>query len=813
MRAPAGARMHTTFVSLAACSSSRPASTSSSPFRCDALCTPLFTSGCAPPRRHLKTRGRRPLFSTHTCHRICKACCYTMAVPDFTIPPAFGPHHVPTVCAWLQASTRAGVQSLAATTLEVAEPVPGYTSVLLCIIREPAVADTLRLSAAICARNAVKRRWSEARVRAGASGMAPLADADKEALRSGLMSHLPGERHEKVASQIIASLGRMARISWPSEWPTLLDDMVTGLHAAATAAFDDAALAPAAPPSPGALLALKRLTHLLYAVWNEISSKQLASDKRRAVAGALHLIPKLLPMWHGLYARARAAVGHAIEVHGAHLVSDTTSNVSDVGSPLGSVESQLRLVHMHTKVLARMQRLLPHDSIVAEPMLTWIRALAAACAELQGMRHALLQLIANASAATCVDSATAARPRVLTNVSDAGQVDESHGLALIPFGMACHKLQARVLKTVLVLFEDHALTFASAPDLLAAFCTLFVSWITASAHDAGAAAAAAPPPDALRHAVIFLTRILDKAQLAMPAASALASDVAATGGTGASLASDLASILLGMEEANRYAPTPRTAATALQAAANGARALLAAHASAFNPTSHDDWLLYCVRCCFPLTPHDVSEWSADSVAWVLEAEYQNRDDCGLRGAAEALLLSLVSDETYAASMCAKLWAYMRASCDTAAQAVVSARTGAVRGTATDALVTAEAACLALGLAAADAIARGVLTGEEVHAWLMSSALPTLAVLGLPATIASIAVTMDGIAVPSTFPAEGGLTDGSLALSGLLARRMLWMTNCCRSVILPTTHSVLLLLCTAIMSADTNTNHDVGLTTG
>lgn len=288
----------------------------------------------------------------------------------------------------------------------------------------------------------------------------------------------------------------------------------------------------------------------------------------------------------------------------------------------------------------------------------------------------------------------------------------------------------------------------------------------------------------------------------------------------------------------------------------GAVQMLRRHAGLFGPASHDAWLQYCVQQCLTLTPAEALGWSRDSAGFVLGADRISREDSGLRGAGEALLLALVSDAAHAVSVCGKLLAYAQSLASGAiatatAPSLLDLLSGAAAAAAvvpapgSPAAAAASASCVApdlmlppaaraalanaqasaesqlsrleaglqaAGLAAADAVAVGVLDAAGLESWFARSLLPLLALCGLMPQLATAAAAAPALAAalaPLRASAGGPLSLDACfalpvlapALCSLTARRVLWALNCARAVLSPSVRVSLAHICAAIMSAD------------
>ena len=71
-----------------------------------------------------------------------------------------------------------------------------------------------RSMAVICLRNAVKKNWSTSR----GGDLKPVPDEDRAAVRAALLRHTQ-EPNNRIAAQVCAATGAIARADWPVNWP------------------------------------------------------------------------------------------------------------------------------------------------------------------------------------------------------------------------------------------------------------------------------------------------------------------------------------------------------------------------------------------------------------------------------------------------------------------------------------------------------------------------------------------------------------------------------------------------------------------
>lgn len=221
----------------------------------------------------------------------------------------------------------------------------------------------------------------------------------------------------------------------------------------------------------------------------------------------------------------------------------------------------------------------------------------------------------------------------------------------------------------------------------------------------------------------------------------------------------------------------------------GLRQTFNAYITLLGPPSsplEQSWIRLCISDALLLSVEDLAEWGADSED--CEAEWEGAARLStVRGAAEALLLAIVSDATRAVPVCSQLLAHSSASCAAAVEAAATAA-GAVDLSAS--LLSCDAALSALGLAAADAVARDVLTAPSLASWWLGDATRLFWACGVtePAQSASVR-DVDSVlpraASPGTLrtPLKAGCffqgaSEQQQCAAWLLLRRLLWTYGCC-----------------------------------
>jgi hypothetical protein len=342
--------------------------------------------------------------------------------------------------------------------------------------------------------------------------------------------------------------------------------------------------------------------------------------------------------------------------------------------------------------------------------------------------------------------------------------DGMQGFTELPGGELWFKLLTRSTKVVLACIKTHPLALA-ASTATRSIGKCYFDWVTSSSRGELQLA-----DTVLQHALAFLSQLLDGAQRIARCAGA---------------ETNLPGVLDELEEVKRLANNgdPRAETTHREAAVTE---LLDLHHVLFRPESHDDWLAFCVQSKFQLTQQDLQELTNDAAGWIFTQEDRSQGDSGCRGAAEALLLTLVSDDTHALTMCSKLVQYSQSTIQTFLDETGSFCRG--EGTASavfSAALLVDASHLAVGVCSADAVARGVLSEAGYESWICTSVLPVLYICGLKDALSSILsvspILQDAVAsLPDTSSSEQFAARTS-TLSQLLCWRMLWLLSCSRSV--------------------------------
>jgi hypothetical protein len=88
------------------------------------------------------------------------------------------------------------------------------------------------------------------------------------------------ELFAQIAVQVALVVAKVARFDFPSQWPTLFNDLLAGLQGTAATAAAAAAAGGAAAPAGPSMLVVRRTYFVLHNVLKELSSKRLAADQK-----------------------------------------------------------------------------------------------------------------------------------------------------------------------------------------------------------------------------------------------------------------------------------------------------------------------------------------------------------------------------------------------------------------------------------------------------------------------------------------------------------------------------------------------------
>jgi hypothetical protein len=80
--------------------------------------------------------------------------------------------------------------------------------------------------------------------------------------------------------QVALVVAKVARFDFPSQWPTLFNDLLAGLQGAAVGPAAAGTAGGAAAPAGPSMLVVRRTYFVLHHVLKELSSKRLAADQK-----------------------------------------------------------------------------------------------------------------------------------------------------------------------------------------------------------------------------------------------------------------------------------------------------------------------------------------------------------------------------------------------------------------------------------------------------------------------------------------------------------------------------------------------------
>ncbi|KAH7097236.1 importin alpha re-exporter [Auriculariales sp. MPI-PUGE-AT-0066] len=126
----------------------------------------------------------------------------------------------------LLASLHPSTRKQAEVTLEQSSVQPGFMQVLLQLILNGGADRGARLAASVYFKNTVRKRWTDE------TDDTPIAAGDKTQLRGQIvpaMIVLAGPADKALRAQIAQSVTVIAKTDFPSEWPSLIDDLVNSL--------------------------------------------------------------------------------------------------------------------------------------------------------------------------------------------------------------------------------------------------------------------------------------------------------------------------------------------------------------------------------------------------------------------------------------------------------------------------------------------------------------------------------------------------------------------------------------------------------
>jgi len=165
-----------------------------------------------------------------------------------------------------------------------------------------------RSMAVICLRNAVKKNWSTSR----GGDLKPVPDEDRAAVRAALLRHTQ-EPNNRIAAQVCAATGAIARADWPVNWP----DMFAGILQELDSSTDATA---------------HRVLQMLHSIVKRVAERTLKTHKRAFFAMATELFPtisSLCSRFLNQLAEQAAALAQTAMASGASS-PETTAAATDV---------------------------------------------------------------------------------------------------------------------------------------------------------------------------------------------------------------------------------------------------------------------------------------------------------------------------------------------------------------------------------------------------------------------------------------------------------------------------------------------------
>ncbi|KAK1272184.1 Exportin-2 [Acorus gramineus] len=123
-------------------------------------------------------------------------------------------------------SPDAGPRRSAESYLSTAADSPGYALALLRLLSDPSVPDPVRVASAVHFKNLLRSRWSPS------DDHPPISAAERDQIKSLLVRLLldASSSSSLVQSQLSESLSLIGRHDFPSNWPSLLPELVASLH-------------------------------------------------------------------------------------------------------------------------------------------------------------------------------------------------------------------------------------------------------------------------------------------------------------------------------------------------------------------------------------------------------------------------------------------------------------------------------------------------------------------------------------------------------------------------------------------------------
>ncbi|KAI8869437.1 ARM repeat-containing protein [Ramicandelaber brevisporus] len=202
---------------------------------------------------------------------------------------------------------------------------PAFYALLLEIVLDGTVDVDRRLLAAIHLKNGVERHWRP-------SSKKTIPVDTKVTIRGKILSALTStESSSKLAAQCAVIVAKIARLDYPREWPTLLDELAQCVQQAQQSVV--------ANPVGHAVRIFNQLMITLHQVVRELASKALPADKRSFAQCA----PQLLELVAAIYMHHFGVIEAA---------SSSSSSVDALGSP--AVLASMEACRMSLKIIRRL---------------------------------------------------------------------------------------------------------------------------------------------------------------------------------------------------------------------------------------------------------------------------------------------------------------------------------------------------------------------------------------------------------------------------------------------------------------------------
>ncbi|CAH0718140.1 unnamed protein product, partial [Brenthis ino] len=150
---------------------------------------------------------------------------------------------------------------------------PGFYSVLLNVLSNHSIDINVRWLAVMCFKNGVDRYWRRNAPNA-------ITDEEKQKLRLGLLTTtILSEPIAQIATQQAVLIAKIARFDCPTNWPSLVPDLISALKA----------------PQP---LVQHRSLLIFHHVIKALASKRLLEDRRTFQELTISVYSFILNLWH-----------------------------------------------------------------------------------------------------------------------------------------------------------------------------------------------------------------------------------------------------------------------------------------------------------------------------------------------------------------------------------------------------------------------------------------------------------------------------------------------------------------------------------